>query len=187
MNGLELIKSRRTVRKFKPEPVPDNIIEKILEAGIWTPSHKNSQPWEFAIIGPQTRSRLNQLYHSVMEAVLNDPELPPPARAGILSLMDDFGGATFMAAVLSRPAQDQLESVENPITVGAAAHNMCLAAWEQGIGSVWLSIGGHPLAREILKLKEGYQAVAVLAMGYPETVPPAPPREPYQARLSQLP
>jgi len=188
MNALELIKSRRTIRKFKVDPIPEHIVTEILEAATWTPSHRNSQPWEFAVIGPQTRKSLNQLYRKVMEeSVLTSPDLPAPARQGIMSLMEDFGGAPYMVAVLSRPPQDHLETVENPITAGVAAYNMSLAAWDRGVGSVWLSIGGNPAARQILQVKEGYQVVAVLAMGYPEMVPPAPPREPYQTRISNLP
>lgn len=188
MEALELIKTRRSVRKFKPDPIPDEVIDEIMEAAIWTPSHRNSQPWEFAVIGSQTRSSLNQIYQKFMkENVLVNPELPAPAREGILSLMDNFGGAPYMLAVLSRPPQDDLEVVENPITAGLTVQNMSLAAWDKGVGSIWLSLGGLPGAREILQVKAGYQVVAVLALGYPEAVPPAPPRESYRSRLTILP
>lgn len=188
MDALELVKARRSIRKFKADPIPDQVVNEILEAASWAPSHRNSQPWEFAVIGPRTRSSLNQLYRKVMEeSVLPNPDLLPPVRQGILSLMEDFGGAPYMVAVLSRPPQDPLETVENPITVGVAVQNMCLVAWDRGGGSVWLSIGINPAARQILQVKEGYQVVAVLAMGYPEMIPPAPPRDSYQNRISNLP
>lgn len=188
MNAIDLIKARRTIRKFRPDPIPDEVINQILEAAVWAPSHRNSQPWEFAVIGPQTRNRLNQLYRKTMEEnVLSNPDLPPPARQGILSLMEDFGGAPYMVAVLSRPPQDHLEALENPITAGVAVQNMSLAAWDRGVGSVWLSIGANPQAREILQVKEGYQVVAVLALGYPEMTPPAPTREPFSNRITNLP
>ncbi len=188
MNILEVIKTRRSIRKFKSDPIPDEVLDEILEAAIWTPSHRNSQPWEFAVIGPQTRSRLNQIYQKFMEEnVLPDPELPAPAKEGIQSLIDNFGGAPYMLAVLSRPPQDDLEVVENPITAGLTVQNMSLAAWDKGVGCIWLSLGGLPGAREILQVKEGYQVVAVLALGYPEMLPPAPPRESYQERITTLP
>jgi nitroreductase len=47
---LELVKKRRTIRRFKPDPVPDEYLEKIIEAARWAPSGYNSQPWEFVII-----------------------------------------------------------------------------------------------------------------------------------------
>lgn len=188
MDILEVIKTRRSIRKFKPDPISDEIINEILEAAVWAPSHRNSQPWEFALIGPQTRGRLNQIYQDFMEkVVLPDPELPPPAREGILSLIDNFGGAPYMLAVLSRPPQDDLEVLENPITAGLAVQNMCLAAWNKGVGSIWLSLGTLPRADEILQVKPGYQVISVVALGYPAAVPPALPRESPQSRLTNLP
>ena len=47
---LELMKTRRSMRRFKPDPIPDEYIEKMLEAARWSPSGANAQPWEFIII-----------------------------------------------------------------------------------------------------------------------------------------
>lgn len=187
MNTLETIQTRRSIRKFRSDPIPEDVLDNIFNAAVWAPSHRNSQPWEFVIIGTETRARLLALYQTVMEPVLSNPDLPEPARKGIMNLKEDFGGAPFMTAIMSRPPQDHLEKMENLPTAAVAVQNMCLAAWEQGIGSVWLSIGGHPAAGGILRVKEGYQVVAVLAMGYPEAIPPAPPRESYKNRLTSLP
>lgn len=189
MKALELIKSRRTIRQFKAEAIPAQVMEDIFTAAVWTPSHRNSQPWEFSVIGPQTRARLLELYRNTMTKVMADnPDLPEPARKNMENLMQDFGGAPTLVAVLSQPPQDPLQQFENPVTVGALIQNMMLAAWDQGIGCVWLSIGAAPPAREILQVKEGYQVVGVLAMGYPEVIPPvAPPREPAAARITNLP
>ncbi|MGE5404398.1 MAG: nitroreductase [Candidatus Saccharibacteria bacterium] len=188
MTAIELIKSRRTIRRFKPDIIPEDIISEIFEAAVWAPSHRNSQPWEFAVIGVQTRGKLLGLYRSTMEKVLAEhPDLPEPARKGIQSLMEDFGGAPFMVAVMSKPPQDPLENIENPMTAAVAVQNMCLAAWDRSVGSVWLSIGGASPAREILQVKEGYQVVSVLALGYPEMVPPGPPRDSFENRITRLP
>jgi len=64
---------------------------------------------------------------------------------------------------------------------------MCLAAWDAGLGSVWLSLGAAPPTRPILGIQEGQSVVALLAMGYPKEVPPAPPREPHAAHTRQVP
>ncbi len=50
---LELVKKRRSIRKFKPEPIPDEYVGKIIEAARWAPSGANSQPWEFIVIKKQ--------------------------------------------------------------------------------------------------------------------------------------
>ncbi|RJQ50473.1 MAG: hypothetical protein C4526_11805 [Nitrospiraceae bacterium] len=50
MDSIEVIKTRRSIRKFTDGPVPDEIIDKIIEAGTWAPSGMNNQPWKFAVI-----------------------------------------------------------------------------------------------------------------------------------------
>ena len=47
---LELVKKRRSIRRFKPDPVPDEYVDKIIEAARWAPSGFNSQPWEFVVV-----------------------------------------------------------------------------------------------------------------------------------------
>ena len=51
---LELVRKRRSIRKFKPDPVPDELVEKILEAGRWAMSGSNAQPWEFIVVEDQS-------------------------------------------------------------------------------------------------------------------------------------
>jgi nitroreductase len=187
MELYEAIKGRRTVRKFKSDPIPPPVLEQIFEAAMWAPSHGNTQPWEFVVVGRQARAKLLSLLQAKVEELLADPSLPPPRRQGLLALKEDFGGAPYMVAVLSRPGQEPLDSVENPASTAAAVQNMCLAAWSQGIGSVWLSVGAAPPARAILSVPEGGSVVALLALGYPEIVPPAPPREPHGGHLREVP
>jgi len=187
MEMLGHLRGRRTVRKFKPEPIPQETLDAIFEAAMWAPSHANVQPWEFVIVGPQARARLLEVFRVKADELLADPALPPPRRAGITALREDFGGAPFMVAVVSRPAADDLQRLENPLSAAAAVQNLCLAAWDAGVGAVWLSVGASPPARTILGIKDGESVVALLAMGYPAEIPPAPPREPYTAHLRELP
>jgi nitroreductase len=92
-----------------------------------------------------------------------------------------------MVAVLSRPPVEDIEKIENPLSAATAVQNMTLAAWDAGIGAVWLTLGAAPPARPLLGVEEGAMVVALLAMGYPAEVPPAPPREPYPSRLREVP
>src|SRR4030042_6403051 len=54
VNFLDFIKNRRTIRRFKPDPIPDDYVEKIIEAARWAPSGFNMQPWEFVVIKDKT-------------------------------------------------------------------------------------------------------------------------------------
>jgi nitroreductase len=187
MEILGHLRGRRTVRRFKPDPIPQETLEVVFEAAMWAPSHANVQPWEFVVIGPEARARLLDLFRVKADEMLADPDLPPPKRAGITALREDFGGAPLMLAVVSRAPEDDLQRVENPLSTAAAVQNLCLAAWDAGVGAVWLSFGAAPPVRPILGIGEGASVVALLAMGFPVEVPPAPPRDPYTDHLRRVP
>lgn len=187
MDVIEVIRGRRTIRKFKPQPIPQSTLDDIFEAAMWAPSQGNSQPWEFVSIGPQARGKLLALFQTKADELLATPNLPEPKRNGLLALKQDFGGAPSMVAVISRPAAEPLDAVENPVSTAAAVQNMCLAAWSHGIGSLWLSLGAAPPARAILSVQKEASIVALLALGYPDVVPPPPPRGRYTERLRNVP
>ncbi|MFO7652388.1 MAG: nitroreductase [Candidatus Krumholzibacteriia bacterium] len=187
MDVLELIRSRRTVRRFKSDPIPQAVLGEILEAAMWAPSHGNTQPWEFIAVGPQGRARLLALMQAKIDELLQAPDLPEPRRQAMLALREDFGGAPALIAVVSRPPTEELEKLEHLTSTGAAVQNLCLAAWARDIGSVWLSVGSAPPSRPILQVPDGATVVALLALGYPDQVPPAPPREAATTRLRSVP
>ena len=187
MDVLEAIRGRRTIRKFKPDPIRKPVLNDIYEAAMWAPSHGNTQPWEFVVVGPQARTKLLALFQAKADEALAAPDLPEPRRKGLLALRENFGGAPYMVAVVSRAGHEPLESVENPASTAAAVHNMCLAAWSHGVGAVWLSLGAAPPTKGILEVEHGASVVALLALGYPEVVPPPPPREAPGGRLRNVP
>lgn len=187
MDILGHLKGRRTVRKFTSDPIPQETLDVIFEAGMWAPSHANLQPWEFVLVGPEARARLLELFRVKADELLDDPDLPAPRRAGITALREDFGGAAVLVAVVSRPPEDDLQRIENPLSTAAAVQNLCLAAWDAGVGSVWLSFGIAPPVRAILGVEEGASVIALLAMGRPAEVPPAPPRDSYADHFRRVP
>ena len=187
MEMLHHIKERRTVRKFKSEPIPQKVLDEIFEAAMWAPSHANVQPWEFVEVGPETRAKLLSIYQTKAKELLADPNLPAPKRKNLETLREDFGGASYMVAVISRSGEEPLEKLENPLSTACAVQNMCLTAWAHDVGCVWLSLGVAPPTRGLLKVEEGASVVALLAMGYAEAVPPAPPRQDAKERIRKLP
>ncbi len=187
MNILDHLKQRRTVRQFKPDAIPQETLDVAFEAAMWAPSHGNAQPWEFVVVGREARARLLEMFRAKADELLADPDLPAPKRNSITILKEDFGGAPFMVAIVSRPPSDDLEKVEHPLSAAIAVQNMFLAAWEQGVGAVWLSFGMAPPVRGVLGLEEGETVVALLAMGFPAEVPPAPSRDAYSDHLREVP
>jgi nitroreductase len=146
---LEAIKTRRSIRKFKKAPVPEELVEKVLEAGRWAPSSKNRQPWKFIVLrSNEVRKRLSEF--------LPYGWFLADAPLGIAVIVDPKES--------SRPVED-----------GAiASENMLLAAHGLGLGACWIGSYGIPLedkAREVLGVPEGQRLLSVIALGYPDEKP----------------
>ena len=117
METLECIRTRRSIRKYKADPVPEELLEKVLEAGMWAPTGKNNQaPTIIAITDKEQRDRLMRLNASVMGAV-NDP----------------FYGAPVVLLVI---VDKSLPTAENDGEL--VIENMLLAAHDLGLGACYI-------------------------------------------------
>ena len=138
MDVSEVIRTKRAVRQFSDQPVPEEAIRDILNAGRRAQSSKNSQPWQFVVIRDK--------------ATLKDLSTCG-AYAGHLA------GANFAVAFASTEPAD--------FDLGQAAAYMQLAAWEQGIGSCIASIYEPDKARAILGIPDALHGDVALSFGYP--------------------
>jgi nitroreductase len=143
MNVSETIRMKRAVRNFKDEPLPEDIIHAILNAGRRSQSSKNTQPWQFVAI--QDKTTLKALSEC-------------GTWAGHLA------GAALGVAILT---PDPTEKFQIMFDAGQAAAYMQLAAWELGVGSVPASIYEPEKAREILGFPEDLHLRIALSFGYP--------------------
>lgn len=140
METLNCIRSRVAVRDFKADPVPKEVILKILEAGRWAPSSKNTQPWHFIVVQEKaTLRRLSQLTHT-------GPHLAMAPMA--------IAVATIGAKM---PHVDATRAIQN----------MVLAAWDQGVGTCWISNFDQDKVKELLGLPEEAVFITAMAFGYP--------------------
>jgi len=143
MEVSEAIRMKRAVRKFKDEPLPEDIIYAILNAGRRSQSSKNTQPWQ--LIAIQDKAILKALSEC-------------GTWAGHLA------GAALGVAILT---PDPSEKFQTMFDAGQAAAYMQLAAWELGVGSVPASIYEPGKAREILGFPEDLHLRIALSFGYP--------------------
>ncbi|HDZ62423.1 MAG TPA: nitroreductase family protein [Nitrospirae bacterium] len=147
METFELIKTRRSIRKFTDQPVTDETIDKIVEAGTWAPSGLNNQPWKFAVIKDEgLKTKISELTH-YSKIVLS---------ANIL-----------IVVFLDRG--DSYDRTKDCQAIGACIQNMLLFIHSIGLGAVWL---GEILKSKdkVLKLTGGskdLELMAVVALGYP--------------------
>jgi nitroreductase len=140
MSVFECIRARIETREFKPDPVPESVLQKILEAGRWSPSQRNRQPWHFIIV--QERDTLQQL------AAL------APSGAYLAD-------APLAIAVVT-------EGARLPLVDGTRAiSSMQLVAWEEGLGSCWVGGIEREGVKRLLGIPEACELITVLPFGYP--------------------
>ena len=185
MTVTEAIKSRRTIFRFKPNPVPPADLEQILSYGIWAPNHRNTEPWRFTIIGDQTKEILAQRYREIQieKALVNNDRLTEDQKeqigeAGYLK----FISKPTIVAVSCQQEGDEQQQREDYAATCCAIQNIQLAAWEAGVGIQW-STGAITLESETYRLLranlDNEYMVGFLYTGYPELTP-KPNRNPFE-------
>ena len=147
-NLLEFLKSRRSIRRFKPDPVPRDLILKVLDIARYAPSAHNSQPWRFIVVEDP----------SIKEELANIHGGAKPLRSAPQAIV-----------VVS----DKNASPDSYLIDGAnAAIYIQLAAHALGLGTVWIqTMRNIRDIRRILDLPENLVPVAILAIGYPDEQP----------------
>ncbi len=149
MDAIEAIKTRRSVRSYKDTPVPDELIEDLVDCGRLAATGRGEQPWEFiAVTGASTREKLAAL-----------------ATSGKF-----IEQAPLCIAVFCEDTTYFLEDGS------AATQNILVAARAHGLGSCWVAGDKKDYAPDVQKLlgvPETHRLVALIAVGYP-TEPPAP-------------
>ncbi len=158
MDVYQAIRTLRAVRQYTDQPVSDEIITRILEAGRWAGSAKNRQPWYFILI--KNRETLKQM-----------------AKCG--EYASHLPDAAFAIAVIGEP------TLVLGFDSGRAVQNMMLAAWGDGVGSCIASMHRQADAKRVLDVPENMNLVQVVAFGYPQlNVEPTIEGKPLRAVLA---
>ena len=173
------ILKRRSIRKYKNQETPQDKLKKVLEAANWAPSNGNSQPWRFIVTkGEYVDKVCNVFYNWAKDYIPNAPYIPKEQVLGMLKYAENFGGAPVHIIVTHEIFEDEMKTKEALMAASAAIQNLCLAAWEEGLGTVW--IGGYVLhaedTREILQLSENQEIAGIIPIGYPDENPVPPER-----------
>jgi nitroreductase len=174
---LETIKSRRSIRQFKPNQLKEADLAAILEAGCYAPSAMNGQSWHFTVV--RNQELLDRMSVQVRE-LIKDIDSPR-----IKERLKDPNWQAFYRAPAMVVVSGQREAKFHQTDCAAATQNMLLAAASLGIGSCWIGIvaqlfespQGTQFAQELM-IPEGYQPLYAVALGYPDGEPPqAAPRK----------
>lgn len=198
MEFFEVVKKRRSVRNFKPDPLPEGAIEQILDAARWAMSGANGQPWEFVVVTNQkTKQKMVDIYIEYSRkriAVIEQTRkmeyrhnmfrkfyLNPPGwknAPAIIAVCGDL--RTYQATVLAThffngeggPQGTYLKNMGN------ATQLICLAAAALGLGTQWVSVnlGWEPHIKALLDVPNDLTIHTLIPIGYPAYSPPPPYR-----------
>jgi nitroreductase len=183
MNVLEAIAQRRSIRKFKDQPVPDGIIEQILHAATLAPSGKNRQPWRFYVVKGAKRAEMVRVMREGM-ARLEALGVPLGSAEWTAKVMERAPVTVFIYnenAEFAEPPKDLGDVLGNLVdvqSIGAAIQNMLLAALELGVGSLWICDVFYAYEELCTWLCETRQMIAAVSFGYPDEQPGVRPRKP---------
>jgi nitroreductase len=184
---LELLRARRSVRAYKPDPVPEQAIQAIIEAARWAPSSANSQPWDIIVVKDQhTRERIQASVRRVVSRIkeLRDfPFLRTFTGGYLLEAPVQLvvcGDPRFQYVSMMNGVDDQVELFALWGSVSMAIQNMMLAAHALGLGSAVFTNFYPEEVKAILKVPDPLKVICSLPIGYPagEGKPPPERRSP---------
>ncbi|WP_102346346.1 nitroreductase family protein [Bacillus sp. Marseille-P3661] len=174
MDIFDAIKTRRSIGKVKEDPVPKELIEKILETGTFAPNHHRTNPWRFYVLTGQGRERLGDVLAEVGMSQLSQDELVNN-QAKIDRLKKNPLRAPVIIAVGVEPSDKTNVIIQEEFAaVHSCVQNMLLAAHSLGLGAVWRTGAQcyHPMVRDFFKLSDKGEIVAFIYIGYPDKEPP---------------
>ncbi len=170
---MEIIRGRRSVRKYEQREIPENLLSAVLESIRWAPSWANTQCWEVVVVkDPAVKEKL--------QATL--PEKGNPARSAMIA-----APAVLALCGMSKRSgfyKDQATTKFGDwllFDLGIAAQTLCLTAHSLGLGTVIVGLFDHDRGKAILGLPEGYELVAYIPIGYPAKKSEAPKRREKEA------
>jgi nitroreductase len=174
----DVIKGRRSCRVFKPDPIPRDVLERVVEAAIWAPSGKNRQNYRVFVVAGDKKDELVSIADRSFPLI--EPSLKEMYDERIVSFTRNFfktlGGAPVLLIFYTVPTEEG-QFVDTQ-TAAAAVQNALLAATSEGLGTCWMTNPVH-LEDEVDQVLgvEGMDLMAFVPIGYPGKEPPVPPRK----------
>lgn len=165
---MDVVKGRRSIRKYENTQVPRDALNTILESVRWAPSWTNSQCWEVVVVeDPAVKERLQTSLpprgNPAIKAIVQAPV--------VLALCGKLKTSGFYHGAATTKFGDWFM-----FDLGIACQNICLTAYHLGLGTVVVGLFDHDKAASVLDVPEGCELVVMIPLGYPAKVGKAPPR-----------
>ena len=183
MDVFETIHTQKAMRRLKPDPVPDELVWKVLDAAICAPNGSNKQPWNFIVVrDPGIKRELQALYREGIATVTRPGGMgPPDERMGrsVGYLIEHLAEAPVL--VLATVRLEDIASVTPPgACIYPALQNLMLAARALGLGTVLTTAhrGVEDRVKALFGIPEGIETMALIPLGWPRGKFGPPPRRP---------
>jgi nitroreductase len=151
MDFMDVVRSRRSIRRYRPDPIPEDALMEVLEAGRLAPSGSNRQPWHFVIVKTKETKKA-------------------------MSVPDWAADAPVVLVVCGDP---EISATWNVVDPTIAMEHMILAATNLGLGTCWIGrLGRDEQVKEVLDIPGHLKVIAVTPIGYPDESPPSKDRKP---------
>jgi nitroreductase len=164
---LEAIKERRSIRRYKEDPVPQTVLYEVLEAARWAPSWANTQCWRFIVVSDtDVKNRLAELfaYNRSAQAIRQSPV--------IIVTCAEVGHTGFIRG--ERIGAEDWYMFDTALDL----ENLKLAARAAGLGTVQVGNFDAAQVSAMLEVPEGFRVIIMTLLGYPDEVPAPPERKP---------
>ncbi len=172
MTVLEAIKTRRSVPRLRPDPVPREVIEQMLEAAVWAPNHRLTEPWRFYVLTGEAKRRFAEIRRQFRATTFPNPEAPEAVRALDKLYQDTLATPALIVPTVHLPDDEEIRD-ENIAATFMAIQNMMLVATDLGVGTYMRTgpLRDDPALRTLLGLEQDRRILAVVYVGYPSEIP----------------
>jgi nitroreductase len=196
---LDIIRQRRSIRRYRTQPVPQDLIEQMVEAASWAPSASNQQDWYFSIVtSEQTKKAMAEAVHSRWEEIFAAHQgsgLMAELRSYSTAFVS-FASAPVVIVVSALRANSVLRSLlgdtaaqtaGSSVSAAMAAQNLMLAAHTLGLGTCCMTgaLAAGPEIAKLLGLRRR-EIVCLVTVGYPDEAPAPPARKPVSEISSRI-
>lgn len=185
MEIREAIETRRSVGRVRPDPVPREKIEEILESAVHAPNHRMTEPWRFHVFSGKGRGEFAKARAETAKLLAEAEGEEAEMVSGRISRERKKAfRAPVVIAVIAKAGRDEVETRENYAACAAAVQNMQLTAHALGLATIWRTghLAYHPHMRSFFGLEEDDGIVAYLYLGYSDMPETRRRREPASSR-----
>jgi nitroreductase len=175
LSVLEAIVTRRSIPQFQSTPVPREIIQRLLDAAVWVPNHRLTEPWQFFVLGEKSKSRFAEIRRDFRASLMPNPKAPE-VQPALQKIVDDTIRTPVIIVVTAQGHDDPELREENYWATFGAAYAFMLGAWSLGIGTYFrtATFRDYPPLREFLGLGADRRIIGILYAGYPAAIPQKP-------------